>query len=398
MEMKGASKVEFDEDVILILTSLIKIIKRIPDICYLVFPYLHNYISKIQGFTPDLAELLNCLIIYGAQILAENTQFYEMITKTLKKSLKDDYEYNYCGYQASLIIQSLITTIRTIPEKYVKELMQIVIKTINFYVDVNYDTAKKKLQFHSDSDRICFLGFLTTIYSGFIYYHSVTYEIICSMNYFDNLFNWTDAIIGKKFLPTFQIKLIVIGLCAWIKVLYIDYREAFELALKMIMKLLNKQVKLEENNLDYKIQSYTRPDDAHEDKSDNEDNDDCSDFDEESVDSAYEVCKSLLKQEIGGAKSTSKSLKEDSTKRLKWLEVNEITSRSINPMKEEDEFSIFRVVMVQLISQNVLSQESLTQDLSLKDLLYTKRVVLLSDIKIDLKVPRKVYRIKRKGN
>lgn len=398
MEMKVASKVEFDEDIILILTSLIKIIRRIPSICYLVFPHLHNYISKIQGFTPDLAELLNSLIIYGADILAENTQFYEMIVKTIKKSLKDDYEYNYGGYQASLIIQSLITTIHNIPEKYVAELMRIVIKTIDFFVSVNYDTTKKKLEFHSDSDRICFLGFLTTIYSGFIYYHSVTYEIICSKNYFDNLFSWTDSIITKKFLPTFQIKLMVIGLCSWIKVLYIDYPEAFKLAMTMIMKLLNKQIKLEENNLDYKIQSHSRPDGADEDRSDIGDNDEDSEFDEESVDSAYEACKNILKQEIGGSKSNSRGTKEDSSKRLKWLEVNEITNRSINPIKEQDEFSIFRDVIVQLVSLNVLSQESVTQDLSLKALLYTKRVILLSDINIDLKVPRKIYRIKRKGN
>jgi hypothetical protein len=85
--MKNPSRIDFDEDIVLIMTSFIKIIKKIPDSGLALLPNLLKYQKKNKGLTVDLYELLNQYIIAGQGVLETNEDYLKIIIKIFKASL-----------------------------------------------------------------------------------------------------------------------------------------------------------------------------------------------------------------------------------------------------------------------------------------------------------------------
>ena len=396
VEMKSGSKVEFDEDIILILTSLIKIMKRVPEICKLCFSNLPGYIKKINGFTSDLAELINNVIIYGNSLTHTN-DFYEMIIKLVKKTLNSENEYCYSIFQCCLVIQSLLTTSSTVPEHFLTIIFKYILNYTEDFANENKSTKKSNtIAFSTDSELFSFVSLISTIYSGFIYYPKATFDSLVEKNLFQDFFKWTHNVLELKYLPSFEIKLIILGICSWIKQadLILLYNQSFELLTELCLIALKKQKKVEDDNLDMKL-SYLSESHKESNVMKEENNFDESDIENES-DSEESLGYLLPNNEVKQPKGYSAS------KILKIQEINEMIDRNLNLLKSIDEFEIFSQTFYYLLNTEMkesiniwISTLGENRQLLLKSLLTLKRIKIISDVCPCL-VPRKVVKIKRR--
>jgi hypothetical protein len=85
--MKSPGRIDFDEDIILIMTSFIKITKTIPTSGINLLPHLPKYLKKNKGLTVDLYELLNQYIIAGRGVIDNNEEHIKVFMKIFRSSL-----------------------------------------------------------------------------------------------------------------------------------------------------------------------------------------------------------------------------------------------------------------------------------------------------------------------
>lgn len=413
VELKSSSKVEFDEDIILIMTSLIKITKRVPSVCSLVFGNIPSYIRKVGGLTPDIAELMNNLIIYGDKDLFinvnnESIPFFDMLVKLIKKGFNDSIsKYQYSNLQGSLLIQSLITSNMSVPNKYFNSLLNMTIQKAQRTVEENMmeEDGKMRLKFIVDSDLFNFISLVTSIYSSFIYYPSQIFEILLSKNLFSELFIWTNRILDKKFFPSLQLRLIIIGICSWMKnsQLIRIYLDSLHSLLEICVISLKKQKKLEEQALDYKLSLV--PDGHNEsNKLKKEDSSEESDLEDESDDNeSLEIIAKTLNPNKKEKKDVGLVLKS-----VKYQEIIEIIDRNVNVLKNMDEFLIFNQSFSYLLSSDLSQVTSCwiekIKNESMYDSMYKffnlclkmRRVKINSEL-FSIMIPRRIVNVKRGG-
>ena len=58
--MKNPKKIDFDEDIIIIVTNFIRLTKSIPKSLDYIFPYLDKYYSKADSLMLDLFDVILC--------------------------------------------------------------------------------------------------------------------------------------------------------------------------------------------------------------------------------------------------------------------------------------------------------------------------------------------------
>jgi hypothetical protein len=110
--MKNPSRIDFDEDIVLIMTSFIKIIKKIPTSGLTLLPHLPKYLKKNKGLTVDLFELLNQYIIAGQGVLDTTEDYMKVIIKMFKSSLDkatEDDKSAFLGASLIIIMLQVIT-------------------------------------------------------------------------------------------------------------------------------------------------------------------------------------------------------------------------------------------------------------------------------------------------
>lgn len=107
--MKHIKKIEFDEDLVLIMTSFININKRIPEEGIAFFLHLKNYLKKNKALMLDLFELLNAYIMYGNDLFLNNQDYTIELFDMIKKSFGEYSNYEksaYLGYNLlSVLLQ-----------------------------------------------------------------------------------------------------------------------------------------------------------------------------------------------------------------------------------------------------------------------------------------------------
>lgn len=99
--MNHIKKIEFDEDLVLIMTSLITIGQKVPAEAINFFQYTIKYLKKNKGLMLDLFELLNAYIVYGTEMFDSDVIYIQTLCDIIKKSITDysDYEKStYLGY------------------------------------------------------------------------------------------------------------------------------------------------------------------------------------------------------------------------------------------------------------------------------------------------------------
>jgi len=107
--MNYIKKIEFDEDLVLIVTSLITIGEKVPQEAISFFQHTPKYLKKNRGLMLDLFELLNAYIVYGSQMFDDNAEHVQTLCAMIKKSITDYSDYDksiYLGYNLlSILLQ-----------------------------------------------------------------------------------------------------------------------------------------------------------------------------------------------------------------------------------------------------------------------------------------------------
>jgi hypothetical protein len=103
--MKNPQRIDFDEDIVLIITSFIKYSKTIPASALIVLPYLQLYLKKSKGLSLDLYELINQYIVHGNGIIDVNEEYSKVLMKIFTTSFSDKCEYELSGFLAANLIQ-----------------------------------------------------------------------------------------------------------------------------------------------------------------------------------------------------------------------------------------------------------------------------------------------------
>jgi hypothetical protein len=110
--MNHIKKIEFDEDLVLIMTSLINLGQKVPQEAINFFQYTPKYLKKNKGLMLDLFELLNSYIIYGSDMFDSNLDYIKTLCSVIKISITDYYGYDksaYLGYNLlSIFLQVII--------------------------------------------------------------------------------------------------------------------------------------------------------------------------------------------------------------------------------------------------------------------------------------------------
>ena len=87
--MKNVEKIDFDEDLISIMTNIIRHLKSIPDFGFEFLIYLYKYLEKVGGMFLDLYELMNVYIVYGGKIIEQNQNYLEAIINIFNASMNN---------------------------------------------------------------------------------------------------------------------------------------------------------------------------------------------------------------------------------------------------------------------------------------------------------------------
>lgn len=99
--MNHIKKIEFDEDLVLVVTSLITIGEKVPQEAINFFKYTPKYLKKNKGLMLDLFELLNAYVIYGSEMFENDIENIKTLCNLIKISITDYFGYDksaYLGY------------------------------------------------------------------------------------------------------------------------------------------------------------------------------------------------------------------------------------------------------------------------------------------------------------
>ena len=196
--MKNPKKIDFDEDIIIIVTNFIRLTKSIPKSLDYIFPYLDKYYSKADSLMLDLFELLNYTIYYGKSFAKANENNLDFLFSIFEKSLIDDRVFEKSPILGCSLINILLQTHDNIPSIYVKKIISF---THNQLIQINATDQVLKIYIITFNKYVALLGI---IYSGLIKYSTVVLETL--QNDLENLLEITDIILKSKFYSIYQTK------------------------------------------------------------------------------------------------------------------------------------------------------------------------------------------------
>ena len=196
--MKNPKKIDFDEDIIIIVTNFIRLTKSIPKSLDYIFPYLDKYYSKADSLMLDLFELLNYTIYYGKSFAKANDNNLDFLFSIFEKSLIDDRVFEKSPILGCSLINILLQTHDNIPSIYVKKIISF---THNQLIQINATDQVLKIYIITFNKYVALLGI---IYSGLIKYSTVVLETL--QNDLENLLEITDIILKSKFYSIYQTK------------------------------------------------------------------------------------------------------------------------------------------------------------------------------------------------
>ena len=204
--IKNSKKIDFEEDIILLVNDLMDSCKAILPISYLVFQYLEP-ICKISTLKNYVYKIISNLISLknNNQSEIDLKNYYNEIFKILKNiQIDDNQEKQYL----LLIILKLFANYNFTFEKDLFKTL--ILKVYNLY-NQNYN--------HLDDVLLNNLTSLAIIFVGFIYFSDMTYQILNENNILNNIFLLIKNIINLKsesYCITIS-KCIILGICSILK-------------------------------------------------------------------------------------------------------------------------------------------------------------------------------------
>ena len=357
--MDNPNKIDFDEDIISITYYLIIHNEKLTQIPMNLIEHLYKYCQKIEGLLLDMYELINAYLAYGTDIILSYDNLTNGIYLAFEQGIKN-VKYKNSPLYTCLLIQTWIINCPKIPEKIVENLINLIINEIR---EVMKDYKETK---STGENNYNFLGFVTVILSGLINYSNIIIPSLTKNNYGDSLKDWLQ-IINKEDEAgyEYEIKIIVYSICIVIQkgIIKGDINDLLNMTV-LLLKTQEYNGKYEirkKNKKDFKV-NFT-------DDSEESDNDD-----------------------------------EDENELSEYNEIKDLIKKTINPIKNMDEFKMFRELLLFLKnnqSEIYLNWEK-TLDENKKNLVNnlfgTKRINISGDNYNNVQVPRRIVSIKRNLN
>ena len=211
--MKSPSKIDFDEDIILIMTSFIKHLKTLPRSALILLPELPKYLKKSKGLLLDLYELINQYIVYGNGVVDAKEEYNKVIMKIFRASFDKKSDYDKSPFLGASLMQIWLQGSASIPASIIKEVILISIDQIKNILKI----FKSRDDLEDSSDLFTFIALLVLIYSSFINYSQTAFEALITNNDIHLFLEWTLILTKLKFYSCYQAKSLIIGICSIMK-------------------------------------------------------------------------------------------------------------------------------------------------------------------------------------
>ena len=353
--MENPNIIDFDEDIISIVYYLITHNQKLTKLSLYLIQYLYKYCEKIQGLLLDMYELVNAYLAYGTEFILSNEIYLNGIYKVFEEGIKNT-KYKNSPLFSCLLIQTWIINRSKIPEN----LTNIILQGVNEIMK-EYNKSKSLSE-----DNYNFLGFVTTILSSLINYPNIIITALTRTNNANSLKYWL-KIIDDVDEPGFEyeIKIIIYSLCMIIKkgIIKNDINDLLNMSIDLL--------KTQEYNSKYEIRKNEK--------------------------------KKYLKINFEDDSEQSDDDKEDEYENNEYNEIKDLIEKTINPIKNMDEYKIFNELLLYLknFENTVYSNWEKTLDENRKALVNklfgTKRINITEGEK-NFQVPRRIVSIKRPSN
>ena len=362
--MENPKKIEFDEDIIAVVHLIITHNKKITPLACSLIKNLYKYCDKVGGLLLDLYMLINSYLAYGTEEILSNEEMYLGIIAVFNSGLKGT-KFRNSPFYTCILLQIWLINCNKLPNNTIVELVNIIIQKINSFLN-NYKKENKK---SFGEDLYNFLGYVTLILCGLINYSPIIISELQRLGNQNSLKYWL-KIIKKENEAGFEyeIKIIIYSLSTLIQNNIIN--DDIQTFLNICIDLL----KCQEYNakLDYQ-KSFQKNFGIKFVQSDDEESDEDGDDD--------------IENEM-----------------TDFREIKDLVEKTINPIKDIDEFMKFSELLL-FLKQNkndsyILWENSLDQNEKdeVSKLFSTKRINIQTDENSNIKIPRRIVTIKRAIN
>ena len=235
--IKNLPKIDFDEDIILIMTTILNYLHFIPQFAYELLPILYKYPEKKGGMLLDVYELVNEYIAYGSKVIESNQMYLKAMADIFNVALNCK-KVDKSPFYGCLLIQTWMIQSNTIPMEVFRYYYNICINKLN-------ELYQKELE--DEEQCINYVGYLTLLYVGFINYESTCIEELSKVNKANDILLWIKKLYSFDYICNYQIKLIVIALSHMISSDYISKDNT--IFIEIGYHLLYRQMKSESKEL-----------------------------------------------------------------------------------------------------------------------------------------------------
>ena len=362
--MEDPKKCGFDEDIINIIYNIIIMRQKITGISFKLIKYIYKYIDKTKGLLLESYQLINAYLAYGSDQILVNKVWYEGIFSAFKSGIQSE-DYPKSGLYTSILLQTWVIHCVKLPSDYLSDIINKIIKKIQIMM-INNRTSE-----YMGDEKYSFLGYVTLILSGLINYSSLIINALQKNNNLDNLINWLQIIVKEnEIIFEYEIKIIIYSICKIIKNGIISNN--IELLLNIGLDLL----KCQEKNGKYELKKKTRKMLNFIFVEEEDNIDDSEKEDDEEEDDEYN----------------------------EYKEMKEIVQKTINPIKDMDEFKNFNDLLIFVKNNRNDLYNSWVNSLdddkksNLKKIFEVKRIHIQYNEKKSMVVPRRIVSIKRNAN
>lgn len=369
---ENINKIDFDEDLIYVMSNLIKQLKSVPNKTGIqMLKYISKYCEKNEGMILDLYELCNYYIIYGNEIFM-NSENFKNFFNIFNFSLNDEKYLISPFYSANLLQIFVLNYDNKIPNEIIINIIDLSIDKTNELYEL-YEKDKENFL----EKKFNYLGYLTLLYSTIINYLNITFNELNKVGKSDFLINWTKILIEYKIINIYQFKLIIMSIDKIIEN-NINVFEYLNIGYKLLEMTRNEESKkLKKMNKKIMKFNFVKSDDNNENDSDDSDNSNDIEDDDENDNNFYNY-------------NTEK-------------EIQDLYKITICKYKNIDEFNIFRATVNNFCSKNYdlynnwFNQLSEKKKENFNNILNMKRITLMNDDNNN-NIPRKILKIKRNIN
>lgn len=364
--MENIKKIDFDEDLIQIMSNIINHLQCIPDMAYELLINLYKYPEKNGGMLLDIYELVNAYIVYGGKTIEKNQNYLKAIIDIFTVSINATKFIKSPCY-ICFLIQIWLMNSNTIPAEVVTHFVDTCIDKLNtLYTSI--DKEKENLVEVSCN----YTAYLVLLYVSCINYAPICLGELNKVNKMADLIKWTNKMLDFEFISSYQIKILVLSISHLINSDY--FQKDYEVFLGFGFILLEKQRKYESIDLKKLLKKEINCNFITDSDDENNDDEDESDDDYDGI------------------------LGFDNKK-----ELQDLIKHTINPMKEKDEFVIYKTALESFKQKNSDGFNKWSESLSeadrnkLANIVEMKRITV-KDKNIEYSIPRKIVKIKRRNN